>query len=141
MEVNRPFQCKTYRLVLLVGIVCIIPFGYGIRFARSLDAPLFQDIMGSVAYQMLLMFVAAFCFPSVSLVKVAVGIFIVSSAIEFQQLWQAPFICNVRATWAGRVILGNTFTWSDFPPYALGCLLGWTVLRSLRQRFIRSQPL
>jgi glycopeptide antibiotics resistance protein len=126
---------KNYRLALLVCIVLIVPFGYNIRFATGLGSPLLQDIIGSLAYQILLMLVVTFFYPRLSLVKTAVGVFLVSSVLEVLQLWQPPLLQAIRATWAGRVFLGNTFTWADFPPYALGSLLGWVGLRSLRQRF------
>ncbi len=128
-------RCKPYRLALLVGMVCIIPLGYFVRFSKGLKAPLLQDIGGSLAYQILLMFGVAFLFPRLSLMKCAVAVFAFSCAVEFLQLWQAPFILEIRATWPGRLILGNTFIWADFPPYALGCLLGGLLLRSLRRRF------
>jgi hypothetical protein len=128
-------RCKPYRLALLVGMVCIIPLGYFVRFSKGLHAPLLQDIGGSLAYQILLMFGVAFLFPRLSLMRCAIGVFAFSCAVEFLQLWQAPFILAVRATWPGRLILGNTFIWADFPPYALGCLLGGLLLRSLRRRF------
>ena len=128
-------RCKPYRLALLVGMVCIIPLGYFVRFSKGLHAPLLQDIGGSLAYQILLMFGVAFLFPRLSRRRCAIGGFAFSCAVEFLQLWQAPFILAVRATWPGRLILGNTFIWADFPPYALGCLLGGLLLRSLRRRF------
>jgi hypothetical protein len=128
-------RCKPYRIALVVGMVCIIPLGYFVRFSKGLNAPLLQDIGGSLAYQILLMFGVAFLFPRLSLAKCAVGVLAFSCAVEFLQLWQAPFILEIRATWPGRVILGTTFIWADFPPYALGCLLGWIVLRELRVRF------
>lgn len=128
-------RCKPYRLALLVGMVCIIPLGYFVRFSKGLHAPMLQDIGGSLAYQILLMFGVAFLFPRLSLMRCAIGVFAFSCAVEFLQLWQAPFILAVRATWPGRLILGNTFIWADFPPYALGCLLGGLLLRSLRRRF------
>jgi glycopeptide antibiotics resistance protein len=131
---------KNYRLALLAGMVLIIPFGYSVRFSTGLNLPVLQDVVGSLAYQVLIMFLVAFFYPRLSLAKIAIGVFIFSAAIEFLQLWQAPWIQAIRATWAGRVILGNTFLWADFPPYALGCLLGWVGLRSLRQRFTRSRP-
>ena len=137
---SHSLRCKPYRLALLFCMVCVIPFGYLVRFSTQLQAPLLQDIVGSVAYQILLMMVIAFISPPLSLVKSAVGVFIVSSAIEFLQLCQAPFLVAVRATWAGRVIIGNTFLWSDFPPYALGCLLGWIILRAMKQRFAIPLP-
>ena len=100
-----------------------------------MNAPLLQDIGGSLAYQILLMLVLAFIWPRLSLLKCAVGVFAFSSSLEFLQRWQSPILMEIRAIWIGRVILGTTFTWSDFPPYALGCLIGWVVLRCLRRRF------
>jgi Protein of unknown function (DUF2809) len=125
---------QKYRLALLIGMVLIIPLGYSVRFATGLGLPLFQDIFGSVAYQVLLMFIAAFFFPRMNLVKIAIGVFLLSSAIELLQLWQPPFLQAIRATWTGRVLLGNTFLLADFPPYAIGCFLGWLCLKGLRRK-------
>ena len=91
-------RTKPYRLALLAGIVCIIPFGYGVRFSTALNAPLLQDIVGSLAYQVLLMMVVAFICPRLSFGKCAVGVFIASSAIEFLQLFDvspAMFRCDL----------------------------------------------
>ena len=134
---DSSLRIKPYRIALVAGIVCIIPFGYGVRFSTTLNAPLLQDITGSLAYQILLMMVLAFIFPRLSLAKCAVGVFIASTAIEFLQLCKAPFLLALQATWLGRVILGNTFLWADFPTYAIGCALGWIALRALRGRFTR----
>jgi Protein of unknown function (DUF2809) len=129
---------QKYRLALLIGMVLIIPLGYSVRFATGLGSPMFQDIFGSIAYQVLLMFVVAFFFPRMNLVKIAIGVFIVSSAIELLQLWQPPFLQAIRATWVGRVLLGNTFLLEDFPPYAIGCFFGWICLKGLRQKIAPS---
>lgn len=125
-----------YRVALFVGMVGIIPLGYWVRFSTVLNAPLLQDIGGSLAYQVLVMMAAAFLWPRVSPGRCAAGVFVFSSAIEFLQLCKAPALLAVQRTWLGRVILGNTFLWSDFPPYAVGCVLGWWVLRGLRRRFV-----
>lgn len=133
---HRTSNYKTYRITLLIGIALIIPLGYSVRFAPGLGLPLFQDIAGSLAYQILLMLIAAFFYPRVSLVKVAVWVCLTSCAIELLQLWQLPLLQTIRATWAGRVILGNTFTVSDFPPYVMGSFLGWLALRWLRRKMV-----
>jgi hypothetical protein len=130
----KPANYGKYRIALLIGMILIIPLGYSVRFATSLGSPVFQDVFGSIAYQVLLMFVFAFFYPRVDLAKVAVGVFLVSSAIEFLQLWQAPWLLAIRSTWAGRVLLGNTFLWADFPPYAIGAFLGWLCLKGLRRK-------
>jgi Protein of unknown function (DUF2809) len=129
---------KNYRISLLIGIVLIIPLGYSIRFAPGLGLPMLQDIGGSLAYQLLLMFLAAFFYPRASLVKIAVWVCILSCVIEVLQLWQPPFLRAIRALWIGRILLGNTFLWSDFPPYAIGSFLGWFLLKWLRRKMIHS---
>jgi hypothetical protein len=127
---------KNYRIALLIGIVLIIPLGYSVRFATGLGMPLLQDIMGSLAYQILLMFLVAFFCPRTSLVKVAVWVCVASCVGELLQLWQPPLLQAIRATWVGRIVLGNTFTLSDFPPYAVGSFLGWLGLKWLRRKMV-----
>lgn len=133
---HRISSYKNYRVTLLVGMALIIPLGYSVRFAPGLGLPLLQDIVGSLAYQVLLMLIAAFFYPRASLVKVAVLVCLASCAIELLQLWQLPLLQTIRATWAGRVILGNTFTASDFPPYVMGSFLGWLALKWLRRKMV-----
>lgn len=57
------------------------------------------------------------------------GVFVATCAVEVLQLWKAPFLEAMRATLLGRLILGNTFNWVDFPAYILGSSVGfgWTV--------------
>lgn len=129
---------QRYRLALLIGMILIIPLGYSVRFATGLGSPVFQDVCGSIAYQILLMFLFAFFYPRMNLVKVAIAVFVLSSAIELLQLWQPPFLQAIRATWAGRVLLGNTFLWADFPPYAIGSFLGWLCLKGLHRKMVPS---
>lgn len=57
-----------------------------------------------------------------------------SWAVEFSQLYHAPWLDAVRATLPGRLVLGNTFNWPDLPSYALGIGLGAWVEWRLRTR-------
>ncbi|NJR37870.1 MAG: DUF2809 domain-containing protein [Leptolyngbyaceae cyanobacterium CSU_1_4] len=127
---------KPTGLHFLISIVLIIPLGYSVRFSTGLGIPLLQDIIGSLAYQVLLMLIASFFYPRASLVKIAVWVCVASCVGELLQLWQPPFLQSIRATWLGRIVLGNTFTLSDFPPYAVGSFLGWLGLKWLRQKMV-----
>lgn len=111
-----------YRLGLLISIIIITPLGYIVRFAG--DGWL-NDLFGSVAYQILWVLLLALLAPQASLLWIAVGVCLASCAIEFLQLWQNPSYLAARATFLGRLILGNTFLWSDFPGYFIGGAMGW----------------
>ncbi len=114
-----------YRIALLINITVIIPLGYLVRFSHGPAPEWFNDSFGSIAYQILLILLTVLLWPKASLAWTAFGVCLASCGIEFLQLWQPPFLQAARATLPGRLILGNSFTWSDFPPYFVGSLLGW----------------
>jgi hypothetical protein len=49
---------------------------------------------------------------------------ILSLAVEFSQLYHAPWIDSIRQTTLGGLILGFGFLWSDIACYAAGVGLG-----------------
>lgn len=55
-------------------------------------------------------------------------------AVEFSQLYHAPWIDAVRATRAGRLVLGSTFNAPDLVAYAVGIALGVVAECAWRQR-------
>jgi hypothetical protein len=65
--------------------------------------------------------------------KIAVGVLVATSLLEVLQLWHPWPLELVRATFLGRALLGTTFTWLDFPYYALGSTLGWLWMRALSE--------
>ncbi|MCU0564982.1 MAG: DUF2809 domain-containing protein [Oculatellaceae cyanobacterium Prado106] len=122
-----------YRLSLLLSIALILPLGYIVRFSQGLGSPWIHDLLGSLAYQIFWVLLVTWLWPRANVVWTAIAVCMASSAIEVLQLWQPPWLQAIRATWPGRLILGNTFTGSDFPPYVLGSLLGWVWVRLLQQ--------
>ncbi|MBL1173814.1 DUF2809 domain-containing protein [Pantanalinema sp. GBBB05] len=120
-----------YRLILLISMIVIVPLGYIIRFSE-VDQGGFGDFFGSVAYEIFWILLIVFYFPKFSVMKAAIAVCLATCAIEFLQLWTPPFLQAIRATLPGRLVLGNTFLWSDFPAYFVGSFLGWLGVRSLK---------
>jgi hypothetical protein len=118
-----------YRLSLLLGILMLVPAGYFVRFAEN---TYWSSTMGAIAYNMVWILFVQLLNPKLSPKWSAIGVCLGSCAIEFLQLWKPPLLEAIRATFPGRLLLGNTFLWDDFPPYFVGCLLGWIVIRLLR---------
>jgi hypothetical protein len=63
-----------------------------------------------------------FCHKST--VQVAVIAFLISCAVEFSQLYHAPWIDAIRATRLGALAIGSTFNWPDFLAYGVGVGVG-----------------
>ncbi|PSB24873.1 DUF2809 domain-containing protein [Stenomitos frigidus] len=122
-----------YRLVLLVSISLIVPIGYIIRFAQGLTPEWLNDAIGSLAYEIFWVLLVSFLFPRVALRPIAIGVCLSTCGLECLQLWHPPFLEAARATLPGRLVLGTTFNWLDFPPYFVGSWLGWLWARSAQR--------
>lgn len=121
-----------YRVILLLSIMFIVPAGYFIRFAPGTENAWLYDALGSIAYEIFWILLVALILPKLSVLRIAIGVCIATCGLEFLQLWQPPFLQVARSTLPGRLVLGNTFVWSDFPSYFAGSLLGWVWTQSIK---------
>ena len=92
-----------------------------------------RDDVGGVAYVVFFVFVAAFVAPMTRASRIALIVLLVTCVLEFLQLWHPVWLERIRSTFIGRCLLGTTFGWSDFPPYFLGAVIGWALLRILER--------
>jgi hypothetical protein len=80
-----------------------------------------------------------FLFPAMPTVRIGLAAVAFSCAIEFAQIYRAPWIDSIRATTLGHLILGSGFSWMDIAAYSVGILLaclvetGFFRLKSLRR--------
>ena len=118
--------------VLILLLAAVIPLGYFLRFTAWLP-DFVRDASGGAMYVV----AAALCFaiarPAASPAANALAAFAATSAVEFLQLWHPAWLEAIRGTLPGRLILGTTFSWGDFPPYAAGAIAAWAVLRSAKK--------
>lgn len=92
-----------------------------------------NDFSGDILYEMAWIVFFGLIWRQISTAKIAWGVFIVTCLIEVSQL--IPFPKALTSTLLWRLLLGTTFVWWDFPHYALGCVIGWGILKVLRDRF------
>ena len=104
--------------------------GYWLRF----DAPVsdsLRDSLGGVAYVVFWILAAAVIWTNASALRLAAIVLGVTCGLEFLQLWHPLWLEQIRRTFPGRVLLGTTFDWSDFPPYVIGAVVGRLLVRGL----------
>ena len=80
--------------------------------------------VGDVLWATMIYFILRFFYPESSVRKITLISVVISYAIEFSQLYKAPWIDNMRHTFLGRMILGETFFWGDLVSYTAGILIG-----------------
>ena len=83
-------------------------------------------------YEIFWILLVFFFFPDKKSVKrIPVGVFIITGVLEFLQLSHPWLFEKIRSYFLGRVLIGTTFTWWDFPHYAIGCVIGWLVIKRI----------
>ncbi|EAW34615.1 DUF2809 domain-containing protein [Lyngbya sp. PCC 8106] len=129
---------KTYRWIVFGILIALIPIGLASKFYQGPLAFWVNNSFSSLFYEMFWMFLVVFILPRLSPGWVAFWVFIVTSVLEFMQLWKPPFLQAIRATLVGRLLLGNSFVWGDFLYYVIGCVVGWLILRTLKTKYVKS---
>lgn len=143
IQMTSPFSPQhrffSDRLAWLMSIVVIVPLGLMIKFYRGPGQEWLNNSFGGVPYEIFWILLVLLIWPQVSAVWASVGVCIATCLLEVLQLWQPPFLQAIRATLIGRLVLGNTFQWSDFPYYFMGSFLGWLWVWSIQHQILRSK--
>ena len=116
------------RLVLFFLLAALAVVGYWLRFYAPID-PEWRDRSGGAAYVFFWILVYAFIRPAAPALPVALTVLFITCCLEFLQLWHPAWLEAIRRTWPGRLVLGTTFEWSDFPPYFAGAAIGFLFMR------------
>ncbi len=130
---------RTYRGVIFISWFLTGFLGLASKFVINFSlapwAKWVNDSAGDILYQIFWLLIFIFIWPKFPPGVIAVAVFCISSFLEFLQLWHPPFLEAIRSTFAGRLLIGTTFSWSDFFYYFLGSLLGYLWLQYLKNKF------
>ena len=105
----------TYLALIIITILL------GLLSRHINGVPLF---IGDILWGLMVYFIVRFLFINQSIKWVTIASLLFCYAIEFSQLYQAPWINNIRHTVIGGLVLGETFVWSDLLCYAVGIGIG-----------------
>ncbi|MEC4893485.1 MAG: DUF2809 domain-containing protein [Oscillatoria sp. PMC 1051.18] len=118
------------RLLTLWSLIIVTPIGLYSKFYNGIGAWWVNDYGGAILYEIFWCLFGFFFIPKrKAIIPLTFWVFGVTCALEFLQLWQTPILTAVRATFLGKMLLGTTFVWWDFPHYVIGCFLGWLWLK------------
>lgn len=87
-----------------------------------------NNSLGGVLYVICWSLLASIFLPAAKPLRIALAVLIITCIIEFMQLWHPPFLESIRSTRMGATLLGNSFTWLDFPHYLLGSVIAYLLL-------------
>lgn len=123
---NYAQQPSTTRNRVLYAALALAVIAAGLLWrARFMPLPPVVSKYGGDALWALMVFVGfGFLLPRAPTLIVALLALTTSWGAEFSQLYHAPWIDAVRATWPGHLVVGSTFNWPDLPANAAGVAIG-----------------
>lgn len=123
------------RLKALFSLVIITAAGFALKlYSGPFDAWANNYLAGAV-YEIFWVVFLFMLFPRPRFIPhLCLFVFLITSLLEFTQLSSAPVLESIRSSFIGRALIGSTFSRLDFPHYALGCLAGFGVLKTLKSR-------
>ena len=125
------------RAALLALIVLVIVAGLASRRFAFVVPKFLGKYPGDSLWALMVYLGWSFLRPRSPPWVLAIYAFGTSCLVEISQLYQAPWLNELRATAAGHLVLGSAFSWWDISAYAIGVGLGVALDRLLfhRQRF------
>ena len=134
---------RRLRASAFTGLALVIPLGLGSKAYSGPARAWIEGYSGDILYELAWMFLIAGLWPALlrsdrGITRLAWSVFAVTASFEFLQLWQPAWLQVWRSTLLGKLILGSTFIVWDFFYYALGCLLGWFILKIWQRRYLKN---
>ena len=114
------FQKKRISYFLIILMVIIL----GIVSRKINGIPTF---IGDTLYAVMVYFGMRFLFLSKPQLKSILLALLFCYCIEFQQLYRAEWILDIRNTNLGHYVLGQGFLWSDLGFYTLGVAVAYVM--------------
>jgi hypothetical protein len=110
------------RRLCLAIMLLLIPLGLLCRFVPLGLPPLLVKYGGSFLWAAMVYWLIAFLFARRSSIVLALIALFVSAGVEFFKRIHTPGISSFRATFAGKVLLGRYFSYTDIAVYCFAIL-------------------
>ena len=123
------------RRYCIYSLLAVVPFGFLFKFYSELGRRWFNDYGAGLFYEIFWILIVFLILPKKKLVnKIPLWVFLITCALEVLQLWHPKSLETIRSSFIGAALIGTTFSWWDFPHYAVGRYLGWLWIRWLNER-------
>jgi hypothetical protein len=112
----------------------VVPLGFASKLYFGPAQFWVRGHAGGILYVLFWILLALLIWPRLSAGLAALTVLGVTCILEVLQLWQLSVLDAVRSTFIGHALIGNTFSWWDFPHYVLGSVLGVVLVHWARAR-------
>ena len=128
------FHNRKQTKLIIIYILIVIAMGFFFKYYSGIGHQWLNNYGAAIFYELFwCLFAFGFFISKKAVIQIPIWVFILTCIIEFLQLWHPPLLEAIRATLIGKLLLGTTFAWWDFPHYLLGSIFGWLWLEKLQK--------
>ena len=120
-------------LVAVILLLIIIPAGFYSKLYSGNGYEFINNKLGGVFYEAFWCLLFYIILTKSKPLRIAVWVLIITCILEFVQLLENSFLEIIRSNFIGQTLIGNSFTWSDFPYYFIGSALGFLILKGIER--------
>ncbi|RQP24850.1 ribosomal maturation YjgA family protein [Piscinibacter terrae] len=120
-------RARRSRVVMLTAMALIVALGLASRKLPGLFPVALGKYPGDALWALMVFCIAGAVRPAASTARLAAVALGISFAVEFSQLYHAPWIDGIRSTTLGHLVLGSAFGWIDLAAYTVGVVIGAAV--------------
>ena len=117
----------------LIALLIITPLGFFTKFYTGASSEWVNNSLGGVFYEIFWCLLIFMIFIKFKPVLIATVVFLITCALEFTQLWKPEFLEILRENFLVRTVIGNSFSWSDFPYYIIGSIAGFALILLIKR--------
>ena len=130
----KPLAAPRHRLAYCALVLAVIALGLASRKFPGLFPAVLGKYPGDALWTIMVFFGLAVMAPRMTTARLTLWALVISYAVEFGQLYQAPWIVAVRAHPLGHLVLGTAFGWIDLVAYTAGAVVALLIELSITFR-------
>ncbi len=128
-------QESSIRKYIAFALLVVSPAGFLFKFYSGPAQWWLNDYGAGLLYEVFWILVIFFFLPKKVLTNwIPFWVFILTCTLEILQLWNPWILEKIRSYFPGRALMGTSFSWWDFPHYAIGSVLGWLLIKWIIKR-------
>lgn len=118
---------------ILTSIIVLIPLGLYTKFYTGPLYTWVNNSFGGVLYVIFWSVLVFLFIPKISPWIICGFVLVITSILEFLQLWHPDFLELLRSGFLGRALLGTTFSGLDFLHYIFGFIIAGLLLSFIKK--------
>lgn len=115
---------------IIFSLFIVTPLGFIFKLYHGPGHWWFNNYGAGLLYEIFWCLIIFFFTPNRrTAMTIVLWVFGITCSLEILQLWHPWFLELIRSTFLGKALIGTSFSWWDFPHYAVGCVFGWILMR------------